>query len=466
MSATRAAAPPWLPGPGWWACLAAVIGVGLLGHWAIAGGLVAWLLVQRFRPLDFVFSYLVVVAGGAFVMITGGGLTYQLSYLTAGVLVMLACYALVKGRDAFGVPRTTMTLPLLLYFGLSIANTLRGVVAGFSLHYVLLEIYPILALGTAALVANAFQPLRDLRPAMISLIVIAFAISARGYATFASHRWHTTIEYTVATPGIIGVLLINLALRASTWRMAFLWTLLSVPLFVHQLLTFGRGLWTGCIGGLAAAFLIYAGFGRGSAKRLRRAALLYGSAVLLGVVGAFVVASAIGDVGILQGAGMRLFSITTSGSSTESEYESRSNVIRFWEYATMLRHVWQSPWVGHGIGFSVPVKEPFSGVIAEQNYAHESYIIILLKQGILGLAIFLWLLVASIAMSARAAGRATDPWESAWLATAATTTVFLAIFSLTSFPFAVVNEMFLLGLLWGGAMAVCGRDKLLIRWKP
>jgi hypothetical protein len=442
------------------------MGAGMLVHWAIGAGLVAWLLVQRLRPLDFVFAYLVLVAGGCFVMITAGGLTYQLSYLTVGVLVMLACYGLVKGRDAFGVPRTSMTLPLLLYCALSIANTVRGVIAGYSLHYVLLEIYPILALGTASLVANAFQHRRDLRPAMLSLVLIAFAISARGYGTFASHRWHTTIEYTVATPGIIGILLINLALRSSTWRESFGWTLLSVPLFVHQLLTFGRGLWTGCIGGLVAAFLIYARFGRGAAPRVRRAALLYVSIAVIGAAGAVAAATAIGDVSILQGAGMRLFSITTSGSSNESEYESRSNVIRFWEYATMFKHIWQSPWVGHGIGFSVPVKEPFSGVIAEQNYAHESYVIILLKQGILGLAVFLWLLVASIAMSARAAGQTADPWESAWFATAATTTVFLAIFSLSSFPFAVVNEMFLLALLWGGAMSMTDRGRLFIRWTP
>ena len=461
MTATRTAASPWLPGPGWWAGLTAVIGTGIVANWAIAGGLLAWLLVQRFRPFDFVVAFLALVAGGCFVAGAAGGLTYQLSYLTVGVLVMLACYVIAMGRDVIGVPWTSMTMPLLFFGTLSIANTVRGVLAGYSSKYVFLEAYPLLALGTTALVANAFQARRDLRLGMISLIVIAYAIGARGYLTFSSLHWHAKGEYTVATPGIIAILLINLALRSSNWGTSLGWTLLSLPLFVHQFLTFGRGLWTGCAGGMIAAFLIYARVGRGSAARVRRAALVYGLILLLGVLGAIAAATVIGDVSVLQQAGTRASSIT----STEGGYESRSNIIRLWEYATVLRHIGQSPWFGHGIGFTFPVEEPFGGQVVDQSYVHQNYLLVWLKQGITGLALFLWLLVASIALAARASWQRTEAWESAWLATAATATIYLAIFSLSNSPFAVVNEMFLLALLWGGAMSMTGRGRLLVRWK-
>ena len=91
-----------------------MIGTGFVASWAIAGGLLAWLLVQRFRPFDFVIAFLALVVGGCFVAGSAGGLTYQLGYLTGGVLVMLACYGVSMGRDVIGIPRTSMSLPLLL----------------------------------------------------------------------------------------------------------------------------------------------------------------------------------------------------------------------------------------------------------------------------------------------------------------------------------------------------------------
>jgi len=86
--------------------------------------------------------------------------------------------------------------------------------------------------------------------------------------------------------------------------------------------------------------------------------------------------------------------------------------------------------------------------------------------GLVGLALFIWMLIQAIRLGIREARRRTDPWESSWFATAAAATAFLAVLSLSVFPFGTVNEMFLLALLWGGAMSMSSHGKLTVRWRP
>ena len=452
-TATRTADSIWLAKPSWWASLAAVLGAGLLVSWWIGAGLLVWLLAQRYRPFDFVLAFLVLVAGSTFVANEAGGLTYQLSYVTAGVLVMLVCYASTVPGHLLGVRHTGMTTPLLLFSGLSFINIARGLVVGHSPKYVLLEAFPLLALATTVLVSNAFRSARDLRLATIGLVLIAYAIGGRGYLTFLQGERHAVGEYTVAMPGIMGIFLVNLALRSRTWRASLGFVLVSLPLFVHQFLTFGRGLWTACAAGLAVSLLTHSRPGPGFGVRARRAAAVLGLIVGMGTFGVVAAATFLDDTSILTAAGTRLLSIT----STKLDYETRSNIIRLWEYATAYKLVLASPWVGHGIGFQFAVEDPLSRKSVDQLIVHQNYLLTLLKQGVVGLVLFVWLLGAAISLGIRASWSATDPREAAWLATSAAATGFLAVLSLTNFPFARINEMFLLALLWGASMAMVGK---------
>ena len=442
--------------------LAAVIAAGLIGNWAIAAGLLVFLLVQVARPFDFVVAFLVVVAGASFVSNTGGHLTFQLSLLTGAILLMFACYVLSNHDRVLSLSRTTLTWPLLLYLVLSVANAARGLLAGYPPRYWGLELIALLALESALVVGNAFQPQRDLRLAMVGLIGIGFAAAIRGLVAFWIEAIHTGSTYTVAVPGIVGLLLVNLGLRSGTRRAAFGWVVLSLPLFLHQLVTFGRGLWTGCFAGLAASLLIFGGIGRGSGARWGRAGSVVAMLVGLGVVGALQAVVIFGQADLLEDAGTRLTSIT----STETGLETRSNMIRLWEYATVIDLIKQAPWFGYGVGFTFPGKEPFSGKVADQWAVHQNFLHVWLKQGVVGLVLFIWMLWAAIALGVREARRRADPWESTWFATIAVTTVFLAVFSLSNFPFALVNETFLLALLWGGGMAMTRKGLISFRWSP
>jgi O-antigen ligase len=458
----RVEPPPWLPEGRWWAILAAVIVTGLASNWAIAAGLLIFLLLQVARPFNFLLAFLVVVAGATFVTGAMGGLTAQLSRLTVAILLMLVSYALSNPGRLLSVARTPLTWPLVGYLALSLVNSVRGVLSGYSLRFLGLELIAVLALGSALLVANAFDPRRDLRVAIVGMILIVFGAVIQGFHIFSSVSLHTVSVYAMAGPGIVGLLLFNLALRSGAGIATLGWISLSMPLFLHQFLTFGRGLWTGCLAGLAFSIAIFAGFGRGSATRWGRAGLVV--AILAGLVtaAAFQALIFLGQADVLREAWSRLASI----GSVKVGYEARSNLIRLSEYSAAMKQILQSPWTGHGIGFSFPVKQPFSNETADQWWLHQSFLLIWLKQGVIGLALFLWTIGSAITLGVRESRRRTDPWESAWLATIAAGTVFLAVLSLSNFPFAVVNEMFLLALLWGGGMAMIREGFVSIRWSP
>jgi O-antigen ligase len=349
-----------------------------------------------------------------------------------------------------------------LFLVVSVLNAARGLLAGYSPRYWGLELIALLAVESAILVANVFNPERDLRLAMVGIIGVGFAAAIRGFAAFMVERSHTVATYTVAVPGIVGLLLVNLGLRARTRGGAFVWVVLSMPLFVHQLITFGRGLWTGCFAGLAVSLLIFGGIGRGSGARWGRAGLVVAILIGLGLVGALQAAVIFGQSDLLTEAGTRLTSIT----STKSGLETRSNMIRLWEYGTVINLIKRAPWFGYGIGFTFLGKEPFSGKIFYQWGVHQNFLLVWLKQGLVGLILFVWMLSAAVALGVREARRRADPWESAWFASIAVSTVFLAVFSLSNYPFAVVNETFLLALLWGGGMAMTRTGFIDFRWSP
>jgi O-antigen ligase len=457
---TRALASLRIPDYRWWALLAAVIATGLLGNWVLAVGVLSLFIVLALRPLDFTAAFLAVVAGASWVNNVGGRLTFELGLLAGGVLIMLDCYVFACRSRVFTIAKTPLTLPLMLFVGLTMVNVVRGFLQGFTFKNVNLELFPLLGLGSALLVANAFEPRRDQRLAVVAVIGIGFASAAQGFYKFATEGAHATDTYTVAFPGIVGLLLVNMALRAENRTTTAGWLTLSLPMFLHQFVTFGRGLWMGCLAGLMASVIILGGFGPGSVARWRRAGLVILTLIGLGVAGAFQVAIISGQTDILENAGTRLISI----GSTKPGYETRSNLIRIWESMEAIRTIKQSPWFGHGIGFTFLVKEPFSSRAAAELAVHENFLLVWLKQGVVGLAVFLWMLAAAVGLGAREARRRADPWESAWLATSAAATVFLAVFALSNFPFGLVNEMFLLALLWGGSMAMAHEGLVSIRW--
>jgi O-antigen ligase len=209
------------------------------------------------------------------------------------------------------------------------------------------------------------------------------------------------------------------------------------------------------------SILIFA-VGTSSGGRWRRSALLAGTLIGTGAAGAVTLAVLYGQADILQQAGGRFASI----GSTELAIETYSNVVRLIEYEAVAEHILKSPWLGHGLGFTFVVINPQLGTPTPQWWVHQNYLLVWLKQGVIGLALFIWMLWTAFWLGARHARRREDPFESGWLAATAASTAFMAVFSMADFPFDSAESMFFLALLWGGSMAMAGRGFLRLRWTP
>ena len=450
----------WMPHYGWWVMLAMVIAIGMLGNWALASFALVVLLVHTFRPFDFMASIMLVTTAATFVYYEGGRLTFELSVVSGTIVLMLVCYALFKRKLEIDLPVTKLTWAIVAYVLLSTLNFARGVLSGYGMKYLLLDFLPVLGVGTSLLIADGFDRKRDPNLILPALIFIGFGSASLGFYIFSVIHTRTSGVYFNATPGLVALLLVNLALRADSSRRALLWLAISLPLFVHQFLSFRRALWMSGMAALVTTVAIFA-IGRGRGPRWRRVGLVLGTLLIVGAVGAASLQVLYGQGDILEQAAARFGTI----GSTDQSIETRANVARLIESTAAFGLIQKSPWIGHGLGYTFLLLQMKTGQGGtEQWWLDENYLMIWLKQGLIGLLLYLWLLVAAFQTCLKPARTRQDPWEATWLATTAAATVYLAIFSITDFPFSQTNPVFLYALLFGVSMALTRSGALRIVW--
>lgn len=460
-SAMAVPAPPTRSPLLWWGALAACLSVHLLFGWIPAFALAGMFILQVFQPLAFLPAYLLVVAGASFVDYTRGTLTAELSLLSVGILYMLFCYLLSRGSRAITVPSSPLTLPLLLFLASTTVQFVRGIVTGNSMRYAGLELLPVLALATAFMIGNGRFDARRMQLALWGLFVVGLANSALGLAFLALVRRRVGSIFFTPVPGLISLVFLNFALREPDWRRRLAYVVAMTPLLLHQFMSFTRGYWFGLIGAWAFSIALYLWTVRGERSLgVRRVAGVVGTLLALGLVGVTVLSQVMGITELLTLAAERFGTST----STELTYATGSNVIRLVEYLRVMEDVVQSPWIGHGLGHYFVVREPFTLELQEQWATHQTYLLVWLKQGLVGLGIFLWLLFVVVRTSWNAA-RTNDVAASSWAAGAGAATVFAAIHGLVYFTFAEVYAAFPLALLWGGLIAVTARGRWSVVWK-
>jgi hypothetical protein len=357
------------------------------------------------------------------------------------------------------LPATRLTWPLVAYLLLAGVNAARGVVAEYPTKHLLMELLPILIVGTALFVGNMFER-RYLWPIVAGLVAIAYASAGLGFVAFKEIQTHMAGVYFAPVPGMVALILFNLALRSKPLTTALAWLALSMPLFLHQFLSFGRGMWLGNLGGIIASILIFS-MRRGSRSGWRRSGVILGVLVGVGIVGVVGLTVVYGRMDILLEAGTRFLSI----GQTELKEESRANIERLMEYALVVSDIVKTPWFGRGLGYTFKLTS-FLETTKPQYWVHENYLLVWLKQGILGLIVFVWMLWSAFRLSAVEARRATELGAASWLSGTAASTVLIAVFALTDFPFDNVEPMFLVALLWGGAMALARDGYVGLRWGP
>ena len=83
---------------------------------------------------------------------------------------------------------------------------------------------------------------------------------------------------------------------------------------------------------------------------------------------------------------------------------------------------------------------------------------------LLGLLVLVWLLFVALRVAMKGVSHP-DPDRAGWSAAAAGATVFAATLGLTNYYFFMVTQNFLLGLLWGIALANRAPERLWLTWR-
>lgn len=438
--------------------LAAIAAMAFV-HWIAGVALLLALLSQRLAPLDFFVAYFVVVAWASFIDYTQGHLTAQLSLLSLALVFMLYCYLIARRRRLLALRTSPLTLPLLLYLALTFVNVGRGLLAGNSMRFGGLELLAALGLGSSFLLAATRLSREQVRLGVIGLVLLSVAHLVWGLSVYEEAGKRVGSLSFTPVPGVVAMIIFNLGLRARTRTHRLLAALVLAPLVVHQFISFTRGYWLSTAVGFAFSLWIFAGRGHGSAERWKRSAAFGLSCLVLFVIGAVAASLLLGysNVGVET---VRRF---TSAFGTEIEYETGSNFVRLSEYLTASDWIRRAPWFGHGLGFSFIQIEPFSKQVYDQWFVHNNYLLVWLKQGIVGLFLFVWLLLAGVRLGLKGRNLG-DPLLESWCVGTAAGSMYCIAYSLVHFPLAEVNTVFTIALLWGVSASILGGKRWILIW--
>ncbi len=452
--------PSGLPPVHWWVFLLSLLAIGVYSNWIAALALLTFALIMRARPLDFLTSYMIVVVFGSFVNYGSHTLTAQLTLLTGLLAFMLYCYLLARRWDALVIPKTPATLPLLLFSGLTWINFVRGMASGNSPRYGIIELLANLAMLSCLLVASRRMSSREQRVAVLWMTAMATAHFILGAYVFSIIHTRTVGVYFAPVPGVVAMMLFNFALRAETRTKMAMWVLAMGPCLAQQFLSFTRGFWLALIGGVLFSLLVYVGRSAGAKARAKRAFVALLMIAGIAALGIVLLGGTLGIGKVFELAGSRF----ASSAGTKFTNESSSNVVRLVEYFHVLDLIAEQPIFGHGLGYYFVVREPIGFTLIEQWFTHENYLLVTLKQGLIGLALWMWLLIAFVRVGLNGR-RLKDIYEQSWCTGMAALVVYCMIYSLVHFPLAETNTTFTFALCVGVAMRLTATDVYALRWK-
>jgi O-antigen ligase len=452
---------PSVPPAGWWLVGLASVAASLLVHPLAGLAVLALVIIQRARPFDFLTSYLVVTVMGSFVVYTNNTLTAQLTVLTGYIVFMLYCYVLERRWDSLVLPRTPATKPLLVYLGLTVANFVRGMAMGNPWRYAGLELFIVLVMASSLLVASRRWTKTERRYALAVMWIMGFCHFLLGTSIWLQVHQRTLGVYFTGVSSVVAMLIINYALRAKTRYAMLMWVLASAPLFAHEFLSFTRGYWLATFGATAFSIAVYVGRREGAKQRAANSAFVLVLLAGVALAGAALLASVVGMGHALEQFSDRL----ASSAGTKYTRETASNFIRLLESVKVLELIRQSPLFGHGLGYCFVFRDPFNGTInGEQYFVHQNYLWVWLKQGIIGLALFIWMIIGFLRTGI--AGRSLpDLEEQAWCMGSASMVVWVMIYMFMHFPLAESNTAMPFTLAMGATMGYAAKGTIALRWK-
>jgi len=432
--------------------LLAVVGAGLilgvfvepwLGWMCV--GLSTALILRPFEPVTALATF---AAAASFVNNEGGRVTRDLSVVTVVALYALLPIAAARMKGRWRAPAGPLAVAVLGFLAWTAVETMRGLLAGYSVKFIALEVAALGSIVYALLAGGLQVTTRELRPALVVLMLAGLGHVVLGVVSYVVNHIRTGGIWYTPLPGMLAVVALAFGARARTLGARFGWSLLLALFLLHQTISFSRGFWLGLLVAIPFTAFMIAGVGPGAWARWRRVLAQGTVAVSALVLLVLVTAVSMGWTDLPELIGTRF----GSSFSTQSTRSTSSNLERLMEYGASFRHIRRNPILGYGMGLVLHIKEPFRGLTTNQPFIHQTYLWLWLKQGLIGLALYLALLVQAI-RTAIAGARSPDREAAAWCQAAAGATIYLAVVNLTTYHLAQVNSTVTEALLWGFALS-------------
>jgi len=336
----------------------------------------------------------------------------------------------------------------------------HGVAARNSIRFMGLEMLPLFGLFGALAGGGLRVSGSDLKAAGRTLTAVGLATAAIGFFYLALTGKRTQGLPFSPIPGIVALVLLNLTLYRPSPRPTAAPVVIITLLLLHQIISFTRGYWVALVVSIPFSCILYARRGDGARERWAKVGRTLGLVAALLLLCALCAVLWFGASDFLAALGSRL----TSTVATQDSPGTVSNVARLVELRIAFGLIAASPWTGYGLGYSFLVRQYFFPVAAAQWWVHETYVMMWLKQGLLGLLVLVWLLFVALRLAMKGVSHP-DPDRAGWSAAAAAATIFTATLGLTNYYFFMVTQNFLLGLLWGIALANRAPERLWLIWR-
>lgn len=406
---------------------------------AAVGALMAWSL------LEIRSAFLVAVLLATFVDYNTGHIALELTIVCAWLAWTSLLLFWRSGWRGWTAPPAGMMPGIVVWLGACVLGVVIGVLRGNRAQDLGIELaaalWPLFGLA----LMQAYDR-KSLVYAGVGMIGLALIHTGFGLTMLSIYQRRLGGIYFTTVTGIVIVGLWTVALLAPRRSVRVLCLLAMVPMLAHLVFSFTRGYWLGCLAGLAiATALAWGNLGRFPPKvRLRR---LFMIPALIAVV-----AGTLGISALVFGGGDLLAAIGGrfgSSFSTKANGESLSNVIRLAEYDQAIGAALRAPVIGNGLGYTIVTRDPIFGVIKEQWFVHNYYLLIWLKLGIVGLLAFGFLIWKFVGAAKRAADSDPDWLARAWAISAIAVTGQVLVILLTNYSLADVNTAFTMAFVWG-----------------
>ncbi|MCJ7509169.1 MAG: O-antigen ligase family protein [candidate division Zixibacteria bacterium] len=376
----------------------------------------------------------------------------EMSILTLILIFFLLVIYAKSCLEGLKIKRSKLDLPLILLISISLLTAFRGIVIrGVGLYNVALvgeELYAPLGFGIIFLVINFCDSVTIIRKFFYILVLIAFYFAFMGLTAYFKVGHRIGGYLFGGFPGIIALVLLNLSFYSQKRKSKFLYLMISIPLILHLICSFTRGMWFGFLGGLVISYAFFVW--QDESSRAKKIPAFIKGVFLIAIV------SCIIFIGVSLFLPVENFSASVS-KRFESSFRVQpfsSGLLRLVEYKASLEKIKESPFFGHGFGYILKYRPPWSSEIRSQWYIHQSYIYIVLKMGLFGLIAFSWLFYVFFKDSIRSCRKIQDRFFKG-LTFGFIGNVFQALISgLTNYDFAVVSCTFYLAFAMGAVIVI------------